>query len=162
MLKRRHYLMITVLILLLDQFTKYLAVQYLSLGRSLPVFWGFDLALRYNTGAAFSFLAEASGWQRWFFVGLALVMSVIIFIWLGRITSKKKLEAFGLALILGGALGNAWDRVMNGRVTDFIVLYYKTWEWPAFNIADAAISIGVVLFVLQIFSVKAHKDAIQH
>ena len=131
----------------LDQFTKYLSTQYLTVVDLIQVLPGFDLALSHNTGAAFGFLANAAGWQRWFFIGLALVMSSIIYVWLGRLSPKNKQEAFGLSLILGGALGNVVDRIIHGYVTDFIVLYYKNWQWPAFNLADSAICLGVFLLI---------------
>ena len=131
----------------LDQLTKYLSVRYLSFNQDFPVLPGFDLTLRHNTGAAFSFLANASGWQRWFFILLALTMSVIIYFWLRRLSPQAKQEGFALSLILGGALGNFIDRLVHGYVIDFILLHYERWEWPAFNIADSAICIGAILLL---------------
>jgi len=131
----------------LDQFTKYLSIRYLTFDQEVSVLPGFALTLRHNTGAAFSFLASASGWQRWFFILLALVMSTIMFIWLGRLSEHAKQESFALSLILGGALGNLIDRLIHGYVVDFILLYYQKWQWPAFNVADTAICIGTILLI---------------
>ncbi|MDG4604451.1 MAG: signal peptidase II, partial [Candidatus Contendobacter sp.] len=108
----------------------------------------FNLLLTYNTGAAFSFLADAGGWQRWFFLGLGLMVSIGLLIWLGRLKPAEKRLAAALALILGGAVGNLIDRIWLGQVIDFIQLYYDRWYWPAFNIADSAITLGAVLLVL--------------
>lgn len=143
-------LLIAMLVVFLDQGSKWLVTETFEYGETLAVFQSFALTLRYNTGAAFSFLAEASGWQRWFFVSVASVVASIIFIWLGRLSKKDKIEALGLALILGGALGNVIDRLFHGYVVDFILLYYKEWQFPAFNIADTAINFGVFFVVLSI------------
>ena len=148
---RKIGIVIAAVVVGLDQLTKYLSTQHLTLVDSIKVFPGFDLTLSHNTGAAFGFLANAAGWQRWFFIGLALVMSSIIYVWLGRLSAKNKQEAFGLSLILGGALGNLVDRIIHGYVTDFILLYYKDWQWPAFNLADSAIFLGVVLLMPTLF-----------
>lgn len=139
------------LIVAIDQFTKHLTTEYLSYNALKPVFPGFDLTLRHNTGAAFNFLADEAGWQRWFFVLLALLISICILVWLRKLNTKQKLEGIGLALILGGALGNLIDRLMFGYVVDFILLYYKEWQWPAFNVADSAITVGVVFFMIGLF-----------
>ncbi len=141
----------------LDQLTKYLSTRYLMLNDQISIFPGLDLTLRHNTGAAFSFLANASGWQRWFFIGLALLMSTIIYVWLGRLYSceryvtRAKQEGFALSLILGGAIGNVIDRLMHGYVIDFILLYYEKWQWPAFNLADSAICVGAILLFPVLF-----------
>lgn len=144
---RKKWILLSVIVVGLDQFTKYLSAQHLAAVDVIKVLPGFDLTLRHNTGAAFSFLANAAGWQRWFFIGLALLMSVIIYIWLGRVEAKNKHEAFGLSLILGGAIGNLIDRMVHGYVIDFILLYYKNWQWPAFNLADSAICLGVIFLI---------------
>ena len=152
--RREQWIMVSAFVVGFDQISKYLSTQHLMLVDKIKVFPGFDLTLRHNTGAAFNFLANAAGWQRWFFIGLALSVSVVIFVWLGRLTSKDKQEAFALSLILGGAVGNLLDRITYGYVTDFILLYYKEWEWPAFNIADSAIFLGVVLLLPTLFKKK--------
>lgn len=150
---RRTWLGLAVLIVILDQLTKYLSITYLQAQDTVDIFPGLSLVLRYNTGAAFSFLADASGWQRWFFIGLALLSGVIIYVWLGKLSAKDKWDGLGLSLILGGALGNVIDRLLNGYVVDFILLYYQQWHWPAFNIADTAICIGVALLLPSLFKI---------
>lgn len=140
---------------ILDQMTKTWITHHLEGNQAIHVFKGFDLILRYNRGASFSFLAEASGWQRWFFVGLAGIMSTILVFWLYKLDIRQKMEGFGLSLILGGAIGNLIDRLLSGQVTDFILLYYKHWQYPAFNIADSAICVGVGLLGFSMFQKKA-------
>ena len=106
----------------------------------------------YNTGAAFSFLADASGGQRWLFAVIAVVVSVVLCVWLARLDRSKKLEAIALALILGGAIGNLYDRVIHGKVTDFILVHWQqSWFFPAFNIADSAITVGAALLLFDMF-----------
>lgn len=141
-------------VMFLDQLSKWVVKEKFFYSETLPILPGFSLTLRHNTGAAFSFLAEASGWQRWFFVCLAFIMTAVIYVWLGRLSSRDKTEAFGLALIMGGALGNVVDRLLYGYVIDFILIYYKDWQFPAFNIADTAISIGVFMFALSMLKKK--------
>src|SRR5690606_13493175 len=105
----------------------------------------------HNPGAAFSFLSNASGWQRWFFTGIAAVVSVMLIVWIARIAATKKLETFALAMILGGAVGNLYDRVQHGYVVDFIVVHYKDNYFPAFNLADSSITLGAILIILDLF-----------
>ena len=112
----------------------------------------FDLTLAYNTGAAFSFLADAGGWQRWFFTLLSSLIAVLLVVWLKRLPAGDRLNAAALALIIGGAVGNLIDRLAHGHVIDFLLLYYRQWYWPAFNVADSAISIGVVLMLAAMFT----------
>ena len=140
-------------VLMIDQMTKYLSTHYLR-DQSFRIFNGFDLVLSYNTGAAFSFLAAASGWQRWFFIGLALVFSAGILFYLGRLRGDQQQEILALSLILGGAVGNLIDRLLYGHVIDFILWYYQYWQWPAFNIADSAICMGMILWFPSCFKVK--------
>lgn len=147
-------LVIAFCVILIDQITKYGSTLYLK-ATPIQVFQGFDLALSYNPGAAFSFLAGASGWQRWFFSALAIVMSLVIYRWLGRLKGDEKQEALALSLVLGGALGNLIDRLCYGHVIDFIVLYYQQWAWPAFNVADTAISLGMIVWIPLCFK-KTH------
>jgi signal peptidase II len=154
----KHWVLLALVVVVLDQISKCFSLIYLSPQTPLPVLPSFDLVLRYNTGAAFSFLADASGWQRWFFVGLAIVASAVIFKWLGKLSPKEKLESFALSLILGGALGNMMDRVTNGYVVDFILLYYRHWQWPAFNLADSAICLGVFLLIPTLFRTTASSN----
>ncbi|MDG4554296.1 MAG: signal peptidase II [Candidatus Competibacter sp.] len=135
-------------VIVLDQVTKLLAETLLTFHQPVPVLPSFNLLLTYNTGAAFSFLAGAGGWQRWFFLGLGLLVSIGLIVWLRRLQPAEKRLATALALILGGAIGNLIDRAWLGQVIDFIQLYYQRWYWPAFNVADSAITVGAVLLVL--------------
>jgi signal peptidase II len=134
-------------VIVADQVTKYLAETLLVWNQPLPVVPFLNLYLTYNTGAAFSFLSEASGWQRWLFILLALAVSAFIVVWLRRLGAGQRYLAVALCLILGGALGNVIDRIVHGHVIDFIDVYYRHWHWPAFNIADSAITIGVIILV---------------
>lgn len=135
-------------VVVLDQTTKHLAETLLVMHQPVPILPSFNLLLTYNTGAAFSFLARAGGWQRWFFLALGLGVSIGLIVWLRRLKPEQKWLALALALILGGAVGNLIDRIWLGQVIDFIQLYYDRWYFPAFNVADSAISIGAVLLVL--------------
>jgi signal peptidase II len=118
----------------------------------------FKLTYVHNTGAAFSFLSEAGGWQRWFFAALALVISGVIAVWLARLKHDETLLAVALSLVLGGAIGNLIDRLVYGYVIDFLDVYYQTWHWPAFNIADSAITIGVILMLMESFGLGKSRD----
>lgn len=135
-------------VIVLDQVTKFLAETLLTFHQPVPVLPSFNLLLTYNTGAAFSFLAGAGGWQRWFFLGLGLLVSIGLIVWLRRLKPTETRLATALALILGGAIGNLIDRAWLGQVIDFIQLYYQHWYWPAFNLADSAITVGAALLVL--------------
>ena len=139
-------LAIATIILLLDQLSKWSALSNLQLGIPEPVLPFMNWLLLLNPGAAFSFLAQGSGWQRWFFTIVGLVACVYI-VWLLRKSQSDKLLCVALSLILGGALGNVLDRIMYGAVVDFIDLHYANWHWPAFNIADSAICIGAALII---------------
>lgn len=145
------WLWITLLIIILDQATKYAAIQWLTLNQAHPVFPGFNLTLVHNPGAAFSFLRDAGGWQRYFFIILTTVISVVLLVWLARLPSGRALLACALALVIGGAAGNLWDRLQYGYVIDFIDVYYDKWSWPVFNIADSAITVGALLLILDAF-----------
>jgi len=142
------WLVLSVLIIIFDQITKAMASQYLFLHDPVAIVPGFNLTLMHNVGAAFSILSQAAGWQRWFFIILAIIISMIIIVWLVRLSADKRWIACGLALILGGAIGNLLDRVMLGYVVDFIDVYYQHWHWPAFNIADSAITVGAVMLII--------------
>jgi signal peptidase II len=132
----------------LDQLTKWIAVRALDFGERVPVIPGFfDFTLVYNRGAAFSFLAGAGGWQRWFFTGIGIAAAVFI-VWMLARHGSQRLFAFALSLILAGAIGNVIDRVIQGKVTDFVLLYWRGWHWPAFNVADMAITFGAALLIL--------------
>jgi signal peptidase II len=145
------WLWLTLLTVLLDQGSKLAVDASMQLYESIPVLPFFNLTYVHNPGAAFSFLSEAGGWQRWFFSGLALVISIGITVWLARLQKHETLLAAALSLILGGAIGNLIDRVAYGYVIDFIDVYYQNSHFPAFNIADAAINLGVFLLLAESF-----------
>ena len=142
---------ISALIVILDRLSKYLSDTNLTEGVAVNVFPGFDLLLAYNRGASFSFLDDAGGWQRWLLTGISLGVSALITVWLIRLPKAQKLQALALALILGGALGNLYDRMMAGYVIDFISVYFMDARFAIFNIADAAISVGAGMMILDIF-----------
>ena len=143
------WLLLAAIVLVLDLATKAWVESAFREGQELPVTGFFSLVLAYNTGAAFSFLAGHDGWQRWLFTGIAIVASVFL-VWMLR-RGGHRLMMCGLALILGGALGNLWDRVVAGRVTDFLLFHYAGWSWPAFNVADSAITVGAAMLILDSF-----------
>jgi len=142
------WLSLTMLVIVLDQITKIWADNALQLYRPLEVMPFFNLMLAYNPGAAFSFLSDAGGWQRWFFTALSSVVSVALLIWLHRLKEQERGMAASLSLILAGAVGNLIDRIAYGHVIDFIDVYYQKHHWPAFNIADSAICIGAVIMIV--------------
>lgn len=146
---------LAVVVVLLDQATKFWASTALSYAQPVPIFPGFNLTLLHNPGAAFSFLGDAGGWQRWFFLALALGVSAWLIHWMRALQDHERWTGVALALIVGGALGNAIDRVWLGHVVDFIDLYWQNYHWPAFNIADSAITVGAVLLAaLMLFEKK--------
>ncbi|MCG6861001.1 MAG: signal peptidase II [Chromatiaceae bacterium] len=142
------WLWLSTLVVALDQATKWLAEAMLDPYRPLSLAPLLNFTLMYNDGAAFSFLSNAGGWQRWLFAGFALVMSVVLVVWLLRLGPGERLMAAALALVLGGAVGNLMDRIHTGRVVDFIDAHVGDWHWPAFNVADSAITLGVVLLLV--------------
>ena len=151
------WLGLALVIVILDQFTKVLILGYYQLGDSTYVLPFFNVVRAHNTGAAFSFLAAASGWQRWLFTGIALAATVLI-VWLLRSHSGQKLFAFALACILGGAIGNVIDRLVHGYVVDFIQVHWGGWFFPAFNVADSAITIGAACLILdEVLRVRRNK-----
>jgi signal peptidase II len=147
---------LALLVILLDQYTKGLASNSLEYGQPVRVFSWFNLTLLHNTGAAFSFLNDAGGWQRYFFSAAAIGVSVTLAVWLCLMPRGQWLLALGLGLILGGALGNVWDRMALGYVVDFISVHYRGSYFPAFNIADSAISVGAACMLLDSF---LHRDS---
>lgn len=140
------WLILALVVGVLDQFTKQLVLANLHYGQVIPVTGFFDLVLVFNTGAAFSFLAEHSGWQRWFFTVLALAVSGWLLTLMHHHRHERLLPA-AFALIIGGALGNVYDRLVHGAVVNFLHFHYAGWSWPAFNLADSAITVGVVLML---------------
>jgi signal peptidase II len=144
------WLSVSAVVVALDLYTKYLVQQAFAYGEHLRVTSYFDLVRYHNTGAAFSFLADAGGWQKWFFTSISIVASVVMIYLLKKYTNNK-LFSWGLALVLGGALGNLYDRITLGYVVDFLYFYYHQFAWPAFNVADSAICVGVALLLLDSF-----------
>ena len=141
---------IAIIVTLLDQLTKITMVRLLAYGQSDPVTSFFNLVMVYNKGAAFSFLADQPGWQRYFFTGISVLASLFI-LWMLKRHPGQRLFCWALALILGGALGNLIDRVAYGHVIDFLDFHLAGWHWPAFNLADSSITFGALLFVLDEF-----------
>ena len=150
------WIWLAIVVVILDQLSKYVASASLEMHQPIAVMPMFNWTLMHNPGAAFSFLANESGWQRWFFSVIAVVVSVVIVLWIKRLEQHEKWQAIALALILGGALGNVIDRIWLGYVVDFIQVYYQQWYYPAFNIADSAISIGVVMIIID--SIREYRD----
>lgn len=142
------WLWLSVVVVGLDQLTKALAEEWLPPYEPLELLPFLNLRLMYNEGAAFSFLSQAGGWQRWFFVAVGMVVTGILVAWLRGLKSGERWQALGLSLIVGGAVGNLIDRILYGRVADFIDVYVERWHWPAFNLADSAITVGVVLLLI--------------
>ncbi len=150
-----HWLWLSGLVLVLDQAVKLLVVKEFHLYEQIQLLPFFSLTLAYNTGAAFSFLSEGSGWQRWFLSTVAVVVSVMLVSWLRRLRRHEAWQACSLALILGGALGNLYDRLAHGHVVDFILLHYDRFYFPAFNLADCGITLGAAMLILDMF--REHK-----
>ena len=148
------WLWLSLAIVGLDQATKFLVTRFFDLYERVEVLPVLDFTLLHNTGAAFSMLATASGWQRPFFIGLGLAMSVLLVVWIWRAPRGDKLLPLSLSLILGGAIGNVIDRVIHGYVVDFIHVHWGASYFPAFNIADSAITVGATLMILDAFREK--------
>lgn len=145
---------LAVILLVLDQVTKWIANTELSLGEPVAVLPHLNFTLVYNYGAAFSFLADMGGWQRWFFTALAVGVSAGLLYWLRKLPKEWNAEVLGINLILSGAIGNVIDRILEGRVTDFIDFYVGTWHYATFNVADIAISVGAALLILSELWIK--------
>jgi signal peptidase II len=146
-----NWLWLSVVVIAADQWTKYLVTDSYEEFQGFVVLPILEIIRLHNEGAAFSFLDGAGGWQRWMFTGLALAVSAVILVWLRRLPEGKNLLAAGLSLVLGGALGNVIDRVLWGHVIDFIRVHYDPWsfDFPAFNVADSAITVGAILLILE-------------
>jgi len=152
---------LAVVLILLDQYTKTLASSGLEYARPQAVFSWFNLTLHHNSGAAFSFLSNADGWQRYFFSAIAVVISAVLIVWLYRMPRDQWLLALSLGLILGGALGNLWDRLTLGYVVDFISVHYGRYYFPTFNLADSAISVGAACMLLDSFIQRPGQGAVE-
>jgi signal peptidase II len=155
------WLVIAALVVMADLYTKQWASDTLVLYRPVEVLPWLNWTLAHNFGAAFSFLSDAGGWQRWFFTVLAIVVTLVLLVWLFRLRAGEWRTGLALGLVIGGALGNVLDRITLGYVVDFIDVHYQGWHWPAFNLADSAISCGIVLLLLDalIASVQRSRGA---
>ncbi len=147
-IKVYRWLALTLLVLILDQISKQIVMQQMTFRQSIEVMPFFNFFYVHNYGAAFSFLSDQPGWQRWFLSVTTTAISLGILYWLSRLKASQKLLIIALTLVLGGALGNLYDRLMYGYVVDFIDWYVGSYHWPAFNIADAAICLGAVLLII--------------
>ena len=153
--------LVAVVVIIIDQWTKWLAQTKLAFHEPIAVIEPvLNWTLAYNYGAAFSFLADAGGWQKWFFSGLALLMALFLSVYLIKVPRQAKLLSIGLALMLGGAIGNLIDRLMLGKVVDFIHVHYAdVWHFPIFNIADIAISVGVAIIIIDMLFLESKRQA---
>ena len=158
---RLGWLWLSLLVLVIDQASKFYFENKLEMFQQIVIIPDyFSWTLAYNTGAAFSFLADSSRWQRWLFALIAIVVSAVLVVWLKRLGRNETWLAIALALVLGGALGNLYDRVALGHVIDFILVHWQNrWYFPAFNIADSAISVGAVMLALDMFKSKKTEEA---
>ncbi len=154
----RRWVWLSVLVVALDQLSKLWVDGSMNLYESIPVMPFFHLTYVRNLGAAFSFLGDAGGWQRWFFVALSSVASIGITLWISRLSRHEYWLGAALALILGGAVGNLIDRVAYGYVIDFLDVFYQTHHWPTFNLADSAITVGAVIMLLDSFRQQGEED----
>ncbi len=146
------WLWLSALIVALDQWTKWLVVSHFALYERLDILPVFSLTRLHNTGAAFSFLSDAGGWQRWFFISLGVAVTILVVVWLIRLPRRGKAWlAASLSLVVGGAVGNIIDRLMHGYVVDFLSVHYDRWFFPAFNVADSAITVGAAILLIESF-----------
>lgn len=153
-MKKWHWLILSLLIVFLDQASKFWVEAVLTPYKPMPIVPMLNITLAYNTGAAFSFLSGTGGWHRWFFAGFSLIVSIILVIWLLRTPIQDWLQSLGVSLILGGAVGNLFDRAVYGYVVDFIDVYYQYHHFATFNIADSAICIGAALLIVHLLMRK--------
>ena len=152
------WLWLTVIFLVIDQLSKYWVVDSLELYLSIEILPFFNFTYVQNPGAAFSFLADQAGWQRWFFTAVASIASIVFIYWLAKTPKEQSCLGIAFALMLSGALGNLIDRVLFGYVIDFIDVYLGTYRWPAFNVADSAIFIGAALMIIDSFKNQPEKN----
>ncbi|KTD24808.1 signal peptidase II [Legionella lansingensis] len=149
-MKKLPWFVLSIVVVLLDQWSKYWAATTLVPYQPEPLLPMLNFTLAFNSGAAFSFLSGTGDWHRWFFAGFSVLMSLFLIIWMLRLPVRAKLQSFALSLILGGALGNLYDRAILGQVIDFVDLYYKNYHWPVFNLADSAICMGAFLLLVDL------------
>ena len=155
------WMAVAALVIIADQVTKWAIIEWVALYEKIPLNSFINLTHQRNTGAAFSLLANAGGWQRWFFIVLGVVVSIVIAVWLWRIRKQRlAVLSAGLALVLGGAIGNLIDRIALGYVTDFIQVWFGNWAFPSFNVADAGISVGAAFLIIDalFFSGREEKE----
>lgn len=160
-MRNLRWLWMSVLVIVLDYITKQYFSSTMQLGESISILPFFNWTLAHNYGAAFSFLHDAGGWQRWFFTAIALVVTIAMSIWMTRLPKQgANFLLIGIALVIGGALGNLYDRVTLGYVVDFVHFFYRDWHFPAFNIADCGISVGAAILIIDaIFFEKKREQA---
>ncbi|HEX5276577.1 MAG TPA: signal peptidase II [Fluviicoccus sp.] len=158
-LKNLHWLWLGVVVFVLDQWSKTYFERLLDHGQSIDLLPVFSWTLAYNTGAAFSFLHDAGGWQRWFFIVLAISVCAGMVVWLSRLPANARWLMAGIGLLVGGALGNVYDRFTLGYVIDFIHVHYQTWHFPAFNVADCGITVGAALLVIDSLFLEPKRQA---
>ncbi len=152
------WISVAILIIAADQATKWAVIEWVPLYGKVPINFFINVTHQQNQGAAFSFLADQAGWQRWFFVVLATAVSGVMIAWLWRIRQEGPIVLMaGLSFVLGGAIGNLIDRAMLGYVTDFIQVWFGSWAFPSFNVADSAITVGAVLLIIDAFLVSKDK-----
>ena len=155
MLKKKpslRWLWLTLLFLIIDQVTKYWVTSSMDLNQTINILPFFNITYVHNLGAAFSFLADQGGWQRWFFTAIAAIASVVFTVWLAKTPKDQPLLAIALACMLSGALGNLIDRVLFGYVIDFLDFYINSYKWPVFNVADSIIFVGAALMIFDSFA----------
>lgn len=153
------WLALSLLVIVADQISKKFAVDIIPLHHSIEMLPFFNWTLMYNEGAAFSFLSDQGGWQRWFFIILSCVVTTALTIWMARLQRDERSIAISLSLIIGGAIGNLIDRIHLGHVVDFIHLHYQQYFWPAFNVADSAITVGVTIMIVDsLFYAQKRED----
>lgn len=155
--KKHLWLLIASLVFILDRVTKYLVISYLTLEEPINILPIFNLRFTFNTGAAFNFLDQASGWQEWLFGIIAIGVSIFLIIWQLKIPVKYLWLKIATALVLGGTLGNLYDRIIYHKVIDFLDFYFKQWHYPVFNIADSAICIGATMLIIDILRQEKNK-----
>ena len=154
----RSWIALVFAIVVVDHATKLAADYWLAPYAPLPLLPSLNLTLVYNTGAAFSLLADAGGWQRWFLIGIALAVCALLWSWLVKLDPAERVSAAGISLVLGGAAANAMDRLVRGHVVDFLDVYYRGYHWPTFNVADACITVGALLIVYTAVVAKDRSD----